>query len=170
MEESSKDRVGEPRWKEDFPVTWEDDHYITRREFAKFLTLGSGLLVGVSSVVTVVGKWFWKSTQTGPRVRIASLADVAEGGSLQFRYPTDEDPCILLRGPAGQVRAFSQVCTHLSCAVVHHPDEGKLFCPCHHGWFEADSGVPAGGPPTRRLTRIRLEVRGENIYAVGREA
>ena len=33
-----------PRWREDFPVRWDEDHYMTRRELAKFLTLGSGLL------------------------------------------------------------------------------------------------------------------------------
>ena len=31
-----------PRWREDFPVRWDEDNYMTRRELAKFLTLGSG--------------------------------------------------------------------------------------------------------------------------------
>jgi hypothetical protein len=29
------------RWREDFPVEWESDNYITRREMVKFLALGS---------------------------------------------------------------------------------------------------------------------------------
>ena len=33
-----------PRWHEDFPVNWEDDHYVTRRAFTAFLTLISGSL------------------------------------------------------------------------------------------------------------------------------
>jgi len=36
-----------PRWREDFPVRWDEDNYMTRRELAKFLTLGSGLLASV---------------------------------------------------------------------------------------------------------------------------
>ena len=39
-----------PRWREDFPVRWDEDHYVTRRELAKFLTLGSGLLAGAKAV------------------------------------------------------------------------------------------------------------------------
>ena len=76
-------------------------------------------------------------------------------GSLLFRYPTDEDPCILVRDAAGRFDAFSQVCTHLSCAVVHRPGDDVLACPCHKGSFSAREGLPVAGPPTRRLPRIR---------------
>ena len=31
-----------PRWKRDFPILWDEDHYVTRRELAKFLTLEIG--------------------------------------------------------------------------------------------------------------------------------
>ena len=44
-----------PRWREDFPVRWDDDHYMTRRELAKFLTLGSGLLAGVNALIAFIG-------------------------------------------------------------------------------------------------------------------
>ena len=37
------------RWQEDFPIRWEADHYVTRRELTKFLTLGSCLLVGANA-------------------------------------------------------------------------------------------------------------------------
>jgi len=161
--------VPPPRWKEDFPITWEGDAYILRRELAKFLTLGSGLLAATSALIAIVGKWFWRPTLEGPRTRIARVSDVARGGTLLFRYPTDEDPCILIRDTDGSFRAFSQVCTHLACAVVHAPDQNKLFCPCHHGWFDGTSGRPTAGPPTRALPRIRLDVVRDEIFAVGRE-
>ena len=44
-----------PRWREDFPVRWDDDHYVTRRELAKFLTLGSGLLACVNVLIALIG-------------------------------------------------------------------------------------------------------------------
>ena len=65
--------------------------------------------------------------------------------------------------------AFSQKCTHLSCAVIPRPDEGIFFCPCHEGRFDLRTGVPIAGPPKRPLTRIVLERRGDEIYAVGVE-
>ena len=75
----------------------------------------------------------------------------------------------MLRGPDGALRAFSQVCTHLSCAVVHRPESDELFCPCHHGRFSASDGRPIAGPPVRRLPLIRLEQRGDDVIAVGKE-
>jgi Rieske Fe-S protein len=156
-----------PRWREDFPVRWDDDHYMTRRELAKFLTLGSGLLAGVSALIAFIG------LRTRPPVppvrRIAAVTDVAPGGSLLFRYPTDEDPCLLARDAEGRFDAFSQVCTHLSCAVVHRPGESVLECPCHRGSFSSVDGRPLAGPPTRRLPRILIERRGADLVATGIE-
>src|SRR5262249_37886416 len=128
------------RERDDFPVGWERDHYVSRRELAKFLTLGSALLAGMSVVVAAVGRWFFKARVDGPRRSIATASAIPTGGSLLFRYPTADDPCILLRDREGALRAYSQVCTHLSCAVVHRPGENGLLCPCHHGWFDATSG------------------------------
>jgi Rieske Fe-S protein len=158
-----------PRWREDFPIAWERDHYISRREFAKFLTLGSALLAGMSTSVAIVGRWFFRPQFDGPSVFIAKASSVPAGGSLLFRYPSDDDPCILLRAQDGTLRAYSQICTHLSCAVVHRPEINRLFCPCHHGWFDDASGAPMGGPPTRPLPRIRLRVVNDEIFAEGRD-
>jgi nitrite reductase/ring-hydroxylating ferredoxin subunit len=92
-----------------------------------------------------------------PARRIARIDDVPPGASLLFRYPTAEDPCILVRDGSGRFDAFSQVCTHLSCAVVHRPDEQALACPCHKGSFSPSDGRPLAGPPTRRLPRIAID-------------
>ena len=43
------------RWRNDFPVRWDEDNYMTRRELAKFLTLGSGLLAGVNVLIAFIG-------------------------------------------------------------------------------------------------------------------
>ena len=45
-----------PRWREDFPILWDEDHYVTRRELAKFLTLGSGTIVAATVGVAVIGE------------------------------------------------------------------------------------------------------------------
>ena len=39
-----------PRWREDFPINWEDDHYVTRRSFTTFLTfISSALFLGTGT-------------------------------------------------------------------------------------------------------------------------
>jgi Rieske Fe-S protein len=156
-----------PRWREDFPVRWDEDQYMTRRELAKFLTLGSGLLAGVNVLIALIG--LTHEPPAPPVRRIAAAADLVPGASLLFRYPTEDDPCIAVRDASGQVDAFSQVCTHLSCAVIHRPAEQALACPCHRGLFSARSGEPLAGPPMRRLPRIVIEQRGADLVAIGIE-
>ena len=45
-----------PRWREDFPIAWDNDHYVTRRDLIKFLTLGSALLVGANAAIAALGR------------------------------------------------------------------------------------------------------------------
>jgi len=157
--------VDRRKWREDFPIRWEEDHYMTRRELARFLTLGSGLLALVNGLIAAVG--LTRPSLTVPARRIAGIEDVPVGGSMLFTFPTIDDPCILIRDDDGQLSAFSQVCTHLSCAVVHRPLERVLACPCHRGAFSSTDGRPLVGPPTRRLPRITIEQRGADIVATG---
>jgi Rieske Fe-S protein len=102
--------------------------------------------------------------------RIAAIADVPVGGTLAFSYPDEHEPCLLVRLSAAEFVAFNQKCTHLSCAVVPEIDAGSFLCPCHVGRFDLRTGAPTAGPPRRPLTRIVLETRGADIYAVGVEA
>jgi Rieske Fe-S protein len=155
------------RWREDFPIQWEKDEYVTRREMVKFLSLGSFLIAGANFIAAAVPRLQHRGEY--PRVRIASKHEIDPGSSLLFRYPTDDDPCILVRDRVGELVAYSQVCTHLSCAVVHRAEENTLFCPCHHGYFSVEEGRPTAGPPTRPLPRIKLEQTGDDVFAVGVE-
>ncbi len=87
----------------------------------------------------------------------------------RFTYPEPHDDCLLVRFASGEVAAFSQKCTHLSCAVKPEFGSGRFHCPCHEGWFDMATGAPLAGPPRRPLPRIRLEVRKGEIYATGVE-
>jgi Rieske Fe-S protein len=157
------------RWRDDFPIQWDNDHYVSRREMTKFLTLGSALLAVSNGALALVGLGSPGAHRSYPEKRIAASAEIAPEQSLLFRFPNDDDPCILLRDADGELQAFSQICTHLSCAVVHRPEEQVLYCPCHHGYFSESRGEPLAGPPTRRLPRILLTERNGEIFAVGVE-
>jgi len=156
-----------PRWREDFPVQWENDNYITRREMVKFLSLGSLLIAGANFIVAAIPH-LEKATRY-PERQVGLASSLPAGGSTLFNYPTEHDPCILVRDKTGDLVAYSQVCTHLSCAVIHSAKENALFCPCHNGYFTVEEGRPYAGPPTRPLPRIKLEQRGDAIYATGVE-
>ena len=80
-------------------------------------------------------------------------------------YPTLEDPCIMIRTDADQFVAFSQKCTHLSCAVYYAKQENRLECPCHEGYFSVKDGSVLQGPPPRPLPRVILKRDGNTLIA-----
>src|SRR5512132_2482517 len=84
-----------PKWRTDFPIEWEGDHYVSRREMVKFLTLGS-LFLAIANWVTAVASKFLRSKSASERL-VGSASALDREGSLLFRYPTDKDPCIAAR-------------------------------------------------------------------------
>lgn len=71
-------------------------------------------------------------------------------------------PAILLRTAAGDLRAFSAVCTHLNCTVQYRPDLGNIWCACHNGRFDLN-GQNIAGPPPRPLEAYVVNVRAGQI-------
>lgn len=157
-----------PKWRRDFPIEWEGDHYVTRREMVKFLTLGSLLIAAGNWITVFMSRLRRRGHQAAEARLIGTVASLDHaGGSLLFRFPTEHDPCIAVRSADGEIRAYSQVCTHLSCAVVYDKQQNALLCPCHRGVFDIDEGKPLAGPPTRPLPRILVEQRGDQLFAKG---
>ena len=158
----------QPQWRQDFPVDWPRDHYVARRDFTKFLVLTSGAFAVGQGWIAAKSTRRKRSPLPAPK-RIAALADLALGSAAVFDYPGEHDPCLLIRTEDGELLAYSQKCTHLSCAVVPRLAEGVIHCPCHEGYFDLQTGRNIAGPPPRPLTRIGLELRGEDVYAVSVE-
>jgi Rieske Fe-S protein len=156
----------QPAWRQDFPIDSPQDQYVERRDFVKFLTLTSLAFV-VGQLWIVAQSWRRRSRLPAGAKRIASLSEIAIGGSLVFDYPAEHDSSVLVRLAESEFVAFSQKCTHLSCAVVPKPDEGVFHCPCHEGLFDLRTGRVLAGPPPRPLPRVLVEVHDGEIYATG---
>ena len=158
----------QPAWRKDFPVDWPQDQYVARRDFSKFMVLTSFAFV-VGQIWIGVQNYFRRRRGTPPIQRITAVAEVPVGGAITFNYPGPHDPCLLIRPQADVLLAYSQSCTHLSCAVVPRVELGSIHCPCHEGYFDLQTGRPTAGPPQRPLTRILVEVRQGAAYATGVE-
>lgn len=157
----------QPKWRRDFPIDTAEDNYVARRDFTKFMVLISGSFVAGQAWIalkTLKGK----GPGTGPRA-IARVDEIAVGQAAMFSYPHEHDTCLLVRADESEFLAYSNKCSHLSCAVTPDFKSGRLMCPCHHGYFDLATGRPLAGPPRRPLTRILLGVREGTIYAVGIE-
>ena len=151
-------------WKRDFPVPSAEDSYVTRREFTKFLGLTSlAFFVGTCATAgrKLAGLRFGDKF---PSVAVAGIEDIPVGGYKLFRYPTEHDPCILLRLSEEKFVAFDQRCTHLSCPVIFDAPARQLVCPCHEGFFSADDGRPLAGPPKRALARLSVSTSSARVW------
>ena len=158
----------QPAWRQDFPIDWPQDLYVERRDFMKFMVLTSAAFT-VGQLWIAAQNWFRQRSGQPAIHRIASVDDVAVGSAVTFTYPDEHEICVLVRLSVSEFVAFNQKCTHLSCAVIPRPAEGSFFCPCHEGRFDLKTGQPTAGPPRRPLTRVVLEIRGRDIYAVAVE-
>ncbi len=155
----------QPAWRQDFPIDWPADHYVERRDFMKFMVLTSGAFT--TGQFWIAAQQWLRDKQSLPEARIASLRALPVGGAQVFYYPGEHDNCLLVRLSESELVAYGQKCTHLACAVTPRMEDGTLFCPCHNGVFDLRSGNVVAGPPPRPLPRVRLDVRGDDVYAVG---
>ena len=71
-------------------------------------------------------------------------------------------PGLLVRTAQGELKAFSAVCTHLSCTVQYRSDISHIWCACHNGHFDLN-GKNIEGPPPRPLDAYVVNARGNQI-------
>jgi nitrite reductase/ring-hydroxylating ferredoxin subunit len=155
---------GNEEWRQEFPYRHEEDEFVTRRDLLRFLVAGSGALFLATGTLAILG-----NLPTGAGVKatpVAKVGELAENAWKVFDFPDQYAQGILINLPGTGLVAYSDVCTHLSCAVLYNASEKQLHCPCHEGYFDPVTGNVVAGPPTRPLPVIQLAIQGDTIYAV----
>ena len=138
---------------------------LTRRKLTEIL-IGLVTLFFTSGAVATVLKYTWpqaKARSVSVEVRIASVDEVPTGSVKNFVF--NGKAAILLHMPAG-FRAFGRVCTHLGCIASWKQDENDIFCPCHLGRYDPNTGAVLSGPPPSPLPAIDIAVKGGAVYAL----
>ena len=158
------------RYQHDFPYERGEEAQVTRREFCNFLALTSTALFVSAAGVAGKAALDSRGEQSFAPMKIEGAQALAPGSALNFRYPTEDEAAILVRAADGQYFAYGQKCTHLACPVYYEQQRQRLECPCHEGGFDVRNGNVLYGPPPRPLDQIVLEVRGGEVWAVGRKA
>jgi len=102
-----------------------------------------------------------------PVVKVASIEELSPWKVIRFEYPSGGDEAVLISLPNGELRAYSLVCPHKGKYVTWNASSRKLYCSAHKAFFNPEDGEKIEGPGRERLTRIRLEVRGGEVFAVG---
>ncbi len=88
-------------------------------------------------------------------------AEINPNSGRIFKF--GKQPGILVRTPAGELRAFTAICTHLACTVQYREDLQHIWCACHNGHYDPVSGKNIAGPPPRPLEPYAVNVRAEKI-------
>jgi Rieske Fe-S protein len=136
---------------------------VTRKRFVDWL-IGSGLGGFFVAVLYPVTRYL-----VPPRVAESTLNSVSvpfQPGDLPpnsgriFKF--GNRPGILVRTPAGELRAFSARCTHLDCTVQYRDDLAHIWCACHNGHYDL-TGRNIEGPPPTPLEAYDVAVRGNEI-------
>ena len=168
-DESDVQRATAP-YQADFPYERDEEAQVTRREFCNFLGLTSAaLFIGAGGFAAKAALDARKS-ESFVAAPIDGAEALAPNSSMNFNYPAAGDSAILVRTSDGTYHAYGQKCTHLSCPVYYSRDHQRLECPCHEGAFDVASGNVLYGPPPRALDAIEIEVRGGQVWAIGRSA
>ena len=148
---------------------------VNRRDLLSF-GAAAGIGAGLSALPAAPARG-QGAQGTMPVVEVAKLATLTPGASVDFAYPDDESPAILLAldtkveegiGPSGNIVAFSTLCTHKGCPVGWSEKQQLLICPCHWSTFDpAKAGRMVIGQASQGLPKIVLKVEGDTVVATG---
>lgn len=122
-----------------------------RRSFLNWL-LGTGAGALSASILYPVTRYLIppeveESTANQVTLPIAAR-DVPSNSGQIFRFGSR--PGIIVRTPAGELKAFDGMCTHLDCIVQYRDDISRIWCACHDGHYDLN-GLNVEGPPPRPL-------------------
>lgn len=92
---------------------------------------------------------------------VAALADIPVGGSIDATI--GGEPVLLAQPTAGEVVAYSAICTHQGCVVA--AVGSKFECPCHGSIFDAATGDVEVGPALEPLESVAVTVEGDRVIA-----
>jgi cytochrome b6-f complex iron-sulfur subunit len=135
---------------------------LTRRRFLNYVFNG-GLLGLLGATLYPIARYIYPpiaSKSSVSRVLAAKLGELTRNTAKIFRFGAR--PAILINTPAGKLKAFTAVCTHLDCTVQYDSDSSVIWCACHKGKFDLNGQV-ISGPPPRPLEAYQVNIQGDDV-------
>ncbi len=143
------------------------DEQVDRGRRAVNWLLGSSLGVLFVSIFYPIAKYLIPPKRGEPTTFSVTLpwklTELKANSGRIFRFGSL--PGILVKTPAGELRAFSAVCTHLACTVQYREERQDIWCACHNGVYDLN-GKNISGPPPRPLAAMKVNVRGDQIVVM----
>ncbi len=140
---------------------------LTRRSM---ITIGGAGLLGVGALALTActtggvgsgtgGAAGGGSGSAGASPVTLKLSDIPVGGATSATMGST--PIVVAQPTAGNVVAFSAICTHAGCTVA---PAGKEFdCPCHGSRYNGTTGAVLQGPAPSPLAKLTATVSGNTV-------
>ncbi len=155
---------------------------ISRRSFLFRSSAAIGGTVLLTAIPGMEGQAVAAEVRRYPKKKIGKLSALRAGKPVNFQYPdqgvNSNSLLIKLGEPAGggigrdqDVVAFNSACTHMGGGMgkTYKPGDNVLGqCPLHQSTFDLTRhGMIVSGHATESLPQVLLEMKGDDIYAVG---
>ncbi len=127
------------------------------------LLLGSGVLASIASFIYPAIRYIIPAAvaeSTSHSVVAAKVGELKNNSGKVFKFGSQA--ALLVRTADGEYRAFSAICTHLSCTVQYRTDLREIWCACHNGLYDL-AGRNVSGPPPRPLEKFTVNVQGDDV-------
>jgi menaquinol-cytochrome c reductase iron-sulfur subunit len=150
-------------------------HEVSRKDFVMVVTAFVGSVIGAVIGLPAIGYLIAPAAQTkkteawiplGPLENfpegVPTLASFVRTKVNGWEKTSNSYGVYVLREAGEQVKALSNVCTHLSCRVTWDAEAKQYHCPCHDAAFNINGEV-TGGPPPRPLNGYEVKVEEGNV-------
>jgi Rieske Fe-S protein len=149
---------------------------LSRRDFIKTVTVSIGGIISAVIGLPVIGFLLSPSMREDEAeswILLGALDSYPIGIPTRFEFTRTKVNgwertaksygVFILRNDDKNVRAFSNICTHLGCRVSWHSEIKNYVSPCHDGHFDILGNV-VSGPPPRPLDEFKTRIEDNNLY------
>jgi nitrite reductase/ring-hydroxylating ferredoxin subunit len=94
-------------------------------------------------------------------ISVGGKDDVPEGEMRQYQVGGED---VAVANVAGELHAFSDVCTHAHCSLAEGDLDGTtVTCACHGSEFDVTTGDVLGGPAVEPVQTFEVAVEGNEL-------
>ncbi|MGE0201381.1 MAG: ubiquinol-cytochrome c reductase iron-sulfur subunit [Candidatus Melainabacteria bacterium] len=138
---------------------------ITRRTFLRGV-LAVFAAGWAAMMATPVFKYLNSSAAKSAGEEVASVSlgspdAMAPGTGRNFQF--GHKPALIIKGVDGQFHAYDAMCTHLGCTVQYTTPREGIWCACHGGKYDPETGTNIAGPPPKPLKRLEVAVVNDEV-------
>ena len=158
-------------------MTIAEEESFEAEGFSRRQLLAAGATGAAAAAVAGTGLAEAASKGSYPKLRVIALNKLKLNRPVVFSYPLEAQPNVLLDlghavpggvGRKHSIVAYSLSCQHMGCPVEYQPKLREFVCPCHQSRYDPERlGSIIQGVAMQPLPRIRLQVKGGAIWAVG---